>query len=58
MTSLEGKGARINDKFNGEVFNLLKFKLELGLASVDLGGIVDESKEASLSNVDPKIEKY
>lgn len=41
MTLVEGDGSRVINKFNGENFNLLKFKLEMGLASVDIWAIVD-----------------
>ena len=54
MTYLEGEGARIMDKFNGDKFNLWKFKMEMVLASGDLWDIVDESEEAPPSNVDVK----
>lgn len=57
MTFLEGKGSRVIDKINGENFNLWKFRLEMGLAVMDLWGIVDESKEDPPSNVEPKVKK-
>jgi hypothetical protein len=57
MTLIEGDGSRVINKFNGENFNLLKFKLEMGLASVDLWAIVDESEASPHSNVDPKVKK-
>lgn len=49
MTLVEGDGSRVINKLNGENFNLLKFKLEMGLASVDLWAIVDKSKASSHS---------
>lgn len=57
MTLLEGDGARVIGKFNGENFNLQKFKLEWGLASMNLWGIVDNYEETFFSNVDPKVKK-
>lgn len=57
MASLDNEGARVVDKFNGEKFNLWKFKLEMELASVDLWGIVDENEEATPPNVNPKVKK-
>lgn len=57
MTSLDGDGTRIIDKFNKKNFDLLKFKLEMGLVSVDLWGIVDEFEVSPHSNVDPKVER-
>jgi hypothetical protein len=46
MTSFEGENARVIDKFNGENFNLWKFKMEMVLASMDLWEIVDGFEEA------------
>ncbi len=57
MASFEGESARVIDKFNGENFNLWKFKMEMVLASMDLWEIVDRSEEAAPSNADPKIIK-
>jgi hypothetical protein len=57
MASFEGKSAKVIDKFNGENFNLWKFKMEMVLASVDLWEIVDRSKEAPPSDADPKVIK-
>ncbi len=57
MASFEGESAKVIDKFNGENFNLWKFKMEMVLASMDLWEIVDGSKEAPPSNVDPKVIK-
>jgi hypothetical protein len=57
MASFEGESARVIDKFNGENFNLWKFKMEMVLASMDLWEIVDGSKEAPPSNSDPKVIK-
>jgi hypothetical protein len=57
MALFEGESARVIDKFNGENFNLWKFKMEMVLASMDLWEIVDESKEAPPSDVDPKVIK-
>ena len=54
MVSLEDEGARVTHKFNEENFNFWKLKLEMGLSSVDLWGIV---KEAPSSNVDMKVKK-
>ena len=36
MILLKDEGARAIDKFNEENFNFWKFKLEIGLASMDL----------------------
>ncbi|KAH8965187.1 hypothetical protein BDL97_04G105700 [Sphagnum fallax] len=57
MASFEGESARVIDKFNGENFNLWKFKMEMVLASMDLWEIVDGSEEAPPSNSDPKVIK-
>jgi hypothetical protein len=57
MASFEGESTRVIDKFNGENFNLWKFKMEMVLASMDLWEIVDRSAEAAPSNADPKIIK-
>ncbi len=57
MASFEGESARVIDKFNGENFNLWKFKMEMVLASMDLWQIVDGSEEAPPSNLDPKVIK-
>ena len=57
MMSLEGEGTRVIDKFNGEDFNTWKFKSEMGLVSVDLWDIVNESKEGPPFNIDPKVRK-
>ncbi len=57
MALFEGESARIIDKFNGENFNLWKFKMEMVLASMDLWEIVDGSEEAPPSNADPKVIK-
>jgi hypothetical protein len=57
MASFEGESARVIDKFNGENFNLWKFKMDMVLASMDLWEIVDGSKEAPPSNSDPKVIK-
>jgi len=55
--SFEGESARVIDKFNGENFNLWKFKMEMVLASMDLWKIVDGSEEVPPSNSDPKVIK-
>jgi hypothetical protein len=57
MASFEGENVRVIEKFNGENFNLWKFKMEMVLASMDLWEIVDEFEEAPLSNADPKVIK-
>jgi len=57
MASFEGESARVIDKFNGENFNLWKFKMEMVLASMDLWEIVDGYEEGPPSNADPKIIK-
>lgn len=57
MASLEGDSAKINDKFKGENFNIWKFKLEIGLASVDLWGLVDKFVAPSPSNTNQKAKK-
>ncbi len=57
MASFEGESARVIDKFNGENFNLWKFKMEMVLASMDLWEIVDGSEEAPPSDSDPKVMK-
>lgn len=57
MASFENKDVRIIIKFNGENFNLLRFKLKMGLIFIDFWGIVDESKEPPLSNVDTNMKK-
>jgi hypothetical protein len=44
MALFEGESTRVIDKFNGENFNLWKFKMEMVLASMDLWEIVDGSK--------------
>lgn len=36
MASFEGERARVTNKFNGENFNLWKFKIEMLLASLDI----------------------
>ncbi len=56
MASFEGESAKVIDKFI-ENFNLWKFKMEMVLASMDLWEIVDGSKEAPPSSVDPKVIK-
>jgi hypothetical protein len=55
MAYLESKTARVIDKFHGENFSLWEFKMEMALASVDLWDIVDGSKKAPPSNLDPKV---
>jgi N-glycosylase/DNA lyase len=57
MALFEGESTKVIDKFNGENFNLWKFKMEMVLASMDLWEIVDESEEAPPSNADPKVIK-
>jgi len=57
MASFEGENARVIDKFNGENFNLWKFKMEMVLASMDLWAIMDGSEEAPPSKSDPKVIK-
>lgn len=57
MASFEDDGARVIDKFNGENFNLGKFKLEMGLGFIDPWSIVEESEAPPPSNVDPKAKK-
>lgn len=57
MTILDGEGARVIDKFNGDNFNLEKFKSEMGLAFVDHWNIVDEYEGAPSLNIDPKVKK-
>ncbi len=57
MALFEGESTRVIDKFNGENFNLWKFKMEMVLASMDLWEIVDESEEVPPSNSDPKVIK-
>ncbi|KAH8974844.1 hypothetical protein BDL97_01G122600 [Sphagnum fallax] len=57
MASFEGESVRVIDKFNGENFNLWKFKMEMVLASMDLWEIVNRSEEAPPSNADPKVIK-
>jgi hypothetical protein len=57
MASFEGENAKVIDKFNGENFNLWKFKMEMVLASMDLSEIVDGSEEAPPFNADPKVIK-
>ena len=54
MTTLEGEGARFIDKFNGDGFNLSKFKLKMELAFMDLW---NKSEGAPSSNIDPKMKK-
>ena len=54
MTSFESKAARIIDKFNGENFNLWKFKIKMLLASMDLWDIVDGSEKLHLPMRIPK----
>jgi hypothetical protein len=44
MGSSEGEGLTMMDKFNGENFNLYKFKLEMFLAAKDLWEIADGSE--------------
>ncbi len=44
MALFEGKNTRVINKFNGENFNLWKFKMEMVLASMDLWEIVDGSE--------------
>jgi hypothetical protein len=39
MALFEGESTRVVDKFNGENFNLWKFKMEMVLASMDLWDI-------------------
>lgn len=57
MASFENKDVRIVIKFNEENFNLLRFKLEMGLIFIGFWGIVDVSKEPSPSNVETNIRK-
>lgn len=57
MTSLKGEGIRVIDKFNGENFNIWKFKLDMNLAFVELWDIVDESKEVPCSNFNSKVKR-
>jgi hypothetical protein len=59
MASFEGTSARVINKFNGENFNLWKFKMEMVLASMDLWEIVDGSEEEPPCNSNPKdIKEY
>lgn len=46
MAFIESEGARAINKLNGENFIPWKFKLEMGLAYVDLSGIVDQFEVA------------
>jgi hypothetical protein len=55
MALFEGESAKVIDKFNGENFNLWKFKMEMVFASMDLWEIVDGSEEAPPSDTDPKV---
>ena len=57
MAFRENEGLKILDKFNGENFNLWKFKMEMILASRDLWDIVDESEEAPPSDANLKDKK-
>ena len=57
MASFEGESVRVVDKFNGENFNLWKFKMEMVLASMELWDIVDDSEEPPPSNADLKDKK-
>ncbi len=47
MASFEGENAKVIDKFNGENFNLWKFKMEMVLASMDLWEIVEDNTSVS-----------
>jgi hypothetical protein len=59
MASFEGESPKVIDKFNGENFNLWKFKMEMVLASMDLWEIVNRSEEAPPSEANPKaIKEY
>ena len=51
MTPLEGESARVID---GKNFSIEKFKMEMGLTSVDLWCIVDKFKETPPSNSESK----
>lgn len=55
MASFEGKRAKVIDKFNGENFNLKKFKIEMLLASLDIRKIMEGIEESLFSNVDLKV---
>ena len=57
MALFEGEAARAINKSNGDNFIMWKLKSEMGLASVDLWGIVDKFEATPHSNVNPKVTK-
>ena len=48
---------KLYDKFNEKNFNFWKFKINMGLASVDLWGIMDEFEVGPPFNVAPRVRK-
>ena len=57
MASSDSEGLRVIDKFDGENFNLWKFKMEMVLASRDLWDIVDGTEEPPPTTSDVKDKK-
>lgn len=57
MGTIGNGGAWVIDKFNGDNFNLWKFKMEMVLDSMDLWDIVGETKDPPLFDDDPKVLK-
>lgn len=57
MKTFKSEAARVIDKFNGENFNIWKFKIKMLLIFMDLWDIVDKSDETSPSNAYSKVLK-
>jgi len=52
------EGVKVIDKFNGENFNLWKFKIDMVFASMDLGEIEDSLERHPSNNANPKVKEY
>ena len=55
MTSFEGEGSKVIDKFNGFNFQLWKFKMEMVMAEKELWDIVEGSEQFPHSSTYPRV---
>ena len=55
MTSFEGEGSKVVDKFNGINSYLWKFKMEMVMAEEELWDIVEGSEQFPHSTTDPSV---
>ena len=55
MASYEGGCPKVVDKFDGVIFHLWKFKMEMVMAEKELWEIVDGSEEPPHSTSDPRV---